>query len=151
MKQLEVGSSAPDFGLRNLEGRLFQLSEVLKEGPVVLVFYRASCPTSQFTLPFFQRIHTEARVRLIVISQDDAMETREFREHFGFTFDVVVDEHPHDVSAAYNLEYVPTIFVVGSDGKIQLTDYGFSKATLNTIAGHDIFSADDGIPSLRPG
>jgi peroxiredoxin len=151
MKQLPSGTPAPDFELKTLNGRALRLSTLLEESPVVLVFYKASCPTCQFAMPYLQKIHSESRARLLAIAQDDESETKEFIEHFGVTFDVVIDEHPYEVSAAYNLEYVPAIFMVGSDGMIKLSDYGFGKATLSAIAGQEMFQPGDGIPATRPG
>jgi peroxiredoxin len=151
MKQLEPGAKAPDFVLNGLNGRVFQLSALVKDEPLTLVFYKASCPTCQLTLPHLQRIHADGIARLLLISQDEPDETRAFLKHFKITMDVAIDEHPYDVSNEYGLHHVPGIFTIGSDGRIQLSDYGFSKATLSSIAGHEIFRADDGIPATRPG
>src|SRR5215470_18858176 len=43
MSQLPVGSTAPDFELKDPDGRFYRLSDALKRGPVALVFYKASC------------------------------------------------------------------------------------------------------------
>ena len=151
MKQLASGISAPDFELPTINGQSFRLSEATSGGQVALVFYKASCPTCQFTFPYLQRIYEESRPRLIAVSQDDANETREFADRFGITFDVVLDEHPYDVSTAYGVEFVPAVFMIGTDGIIQLSDYGFSKEALSKIAGREVFRSDDGIPARRPG
>ena len=127
------------------------MSSAVSQGPVVLVFYKASCPTCQLTFPYLQRIYQESHPRLLAVSQDEPDDTREFISRFGLTFEVVVDEHPYAVSAEYGLQYVPSIFIIGTDGVIQLSDYGFSKATLSRIAGREIFSPNDGIPATRPG
>src|SRR5436305_326405 len=116
MKQLPVGAPAPDFSLQLLNGQVFRLSEQVRNGPLVLVFYKASCPTCQFTLPYLQRIYSElgerSKYRIIGVSQDDLSESRSFVDHFGFKFDIAIDEHPYSVSSDYRVEYVPTIFVV---------------------------------------
>ena len=42
---LPVGEQAPDFCLPNPDGQSVSLSDLLKEGPVVVTFYRGSwCP-----------------------------------------------------------------------------------------------------------
>jgi peroxiredoxin len=151
MKQLEVGAEAPDFQLNGPDGRVFRLRTLLKDGPLTLVFYKVSCPTCQLALPHLQRIHAEGSARLLLISQDEPAETRASLKHFAITMDVAVDEHPYDVSNAYGLHHVPGLFTVERDQLIQLSDYGFSKATLSTIAGHEMFRPDDGIPATRPG
>ena len=168
MKQLPVGATAPDFTLQALNGQVFRLSEQIQDRPVVLAFFKVSCPTCQFTFPYLQKIYghhpatlrassrlTQERgssFRICGISQDEIDETQAFAEKFGIKFEILIDEHPYAVSAAYGFEYVPAIFVVGGDGKIRLSDYGFSKATLSEIAKpQQLFTADDGIPATRPG
>jgi peroxiredoxin len=163
MKQLSTGISAPDFELKSLSGQPFRLSEALYTGPVVLAFYKASCPTCQLTFPYLQTIYSglsaEFRNRIWGISQDDPAETAEFVKQLGIEFPVLLDEHPYPVSTEYGLEFVPAIFIVGRDGMIELSDYGFSKTTLSRIAGAAsgdgnpvvLFAANDGLPETRPG
>ena len=77
-----------------------------------------------------------------------------WKTHAGvrpLTFEVLIDEHPYPVSAAYGLNNVPAIFVVQPDGTISLSEFGFTKHSLNEIAGFSFFTPDDGLPSSRPG
>src|SRR5215471_3712244 len=155
-KQLPVGEAAPDFSLATVNGEGFRLSEAVAGGPVVVAFYKASCPTCQLTFPFLQRIYAQSRndprFRIIGISQDDIEETKAFIQQEGIGFEVLIDEHPYAVSSAYGVEFVPTIFIVGENGKIELSDYGFSKATLSEIGKPvEVFSPNDGLPATRPG
>lgn len=164
MKQLPAGAVAPDFELKTLDNRTMRLSTALSACPVVLAFFKASCPTCQFTFPYLQRIFTETVWQdgavLWGISQDDAAETSGFIREFSLGFDILLDPHPYEISASYGLEYVPSIIIVGADGRIQTSDYGFSKPALIDVAemlasssGRPaaIFSEDDGIPARRPG
>lgn len=145
---------AQDFELPNTAGEPRRLSEALQNGPVALVFYKASCPTCEYTFPFLQKIFADARREtptIWAISQDDLPETLAFIQQHGLTFEVLIDEHPYPISTAYRVEFVPSIFLVGPDGAISFTDFGFTKASLNRIAGFDVFSPNDGIPAMRPG
>ena len=155
MSQLAIGAYAPEFELKTADGQPRRLSEALQQGPVVLVFYKASCGTCEFTFPFVQQIYSKvgksAPWTLWGISEDDFDETRAFARQNGITFDLLIDEHPYPVSAAYGLHNVPAIFIVQSDGSVGLSDFGFSKDTLNQIAGFPFFTSDDGLPATRPG
>jgi len=155
MSQLSVGSKAPDFELNDVDGRSYRLSEALAHGPVALVFYKASCPTCQFTFPYIQKIFDRVGLRegftLWAVSEDDADETKDFIQQHGLTFHVLIDEYPYPVSAAFGMEFVPGIFLIQPDGKITVSDFGFTKAGLNQIAGVDIFTPNDGLPATRPG
>src|SRR5215470_12334534 len=147
MSQLSIGTLAPDFALSDINGRQHRLSDALSHGPVALVFYKSACPTCQFTFPFIQQIFSKvgqtAGWTLWGISEDDLDETREFANQHGITFDLLIDEYPYNVSADYGLEFVPGIFLIQQDGTISLSDFGFTKAALNQIAGFPFFTAND--------
>ena len=155
MSQLPIGARAPDFELQTPDGRVRRLSDALRERPAALVFYKGSCPTSQFTMPFIQQIHAKlgdsAPWTLWAISEDEADETIEFARQHGLTFDLLIDEHPYPVSAAYGLRNVPAIFMIETDGSVSVSDFGFSKRTLNRLAGFPLFTPNDGLPETRPG
>ena len=154
---MPTGLTAPDFELPDITGKPHRLSEELRSGPLVLVFYKSACPTCQLALPFVQQIEAKfgGKARIWGISQDDVKESIDFARHFGLGFRILIDDHPYPVSAAYGLEFVPTIFIVGTDGKIQLSDVGFSKDALNEVAALagplQLFAPDDKLPSRRPG
>jgi peroxiredoxin len=155
MGQLAIGVHATDFGLKTADGLSRHLSDALQHGPVVLIFYKASCPTCQFTFSLVQQIYSKLGSKapwvLWGISEDDADETRAFARQYGITFDLLIDEYPYAVSAAYGLQNVPAVFMVQRDGTIGLSDFGFSKDTLNRIAGFEFFIPGDGLPAYRPG
>ena len=155
MSQLSIGVQAPDFELSSAHDGHRRLSEALKHGPVFLVFYKAACSTCQFTFPFIQQIYSKvgktAPWTLWAVSEDDLEETLDFVRQNGLTFEVLIEEHPYAVSTAYGLHNVPAIFFIQPDGKISLSDFGFTKDTLNQIAGFPFFTPDDGLPSSRPG
>jgi peroxiredoxin len=153
--QLRPGVQAPDFELKDVDGRSYRLGTALTSGPVVLAFFKVSCPTCQFTFPHLQRIFASAgkdwKASLWAISQDDAVDTRRFAKDYGITFDMLIDQYPFDISNAYGIVSVPTIFIIEQDGKISYSDNGFSKASLNLVAGFEMFTPNDGLPATRPG
>ena len=57
MAALCTGNKAPEFDLKTLDGKRFSLSDELAHRPVVLAFFKVSCPTCQYALPFFERLH----------------------------------------------------------------------------------------------
>ena len=95
MAALAAGTKAPDFELKTLDGKQFSLSDELARGPVVLVFFKVSCPTCQYAFPFFERLHKaygHKGVTLVGISQNDAKDTAAFNKEFGITFPVLLDD-----------------------------------------------------------
>jgi peroxiredoxin len=137
MAALAVGAKAPDFTLKTLDGKPFSLNEELGRGPVVLVFFKVSCPTCQYALPFFERLHKAYRnkgISLVGVSQNDAKETAAFMKEFGITFPVLLDDtHSYPASNAYGLTNVPTIFWIAQDGEIEVSSVGWLKAEFEEI------------------
>lgn len=155
---LEPGASAPEIRLPDLEGAAWPLDEAWRQGPVVLVFFKVSCPTCQFTFPYLQRL-AEDGVPFIAISQDDAADTREFQQRFGIYIRTLVDvPRSWPASNAYGITSVPSFFAIEPDGKsggrIAAAFDGFNKAQIERLGerfGVVPFGAGDHVPELRPG
>lgn len=137
MTALANGNKAPDVSLRNLDGRNFSLAEALARGPVVLAFFKVSCPTCQYAFPFLERLYkayANKGVTMAGISQNNARETAAFVKEFGVTFPVLLDElGKYPVSNAYGLTNVPTIFWIAQDGEIEVSSVGWVKADFEQI------------------
>ena len=132
MTALATGAKAPEFELKTLEGKRFSLNEELAKGPVVLAFFKVSCPTCQYAFPYLERLYKAYRNRgiaLVGISQNDAEETSAFAKDFGVTFPLLLDDtRSYPVSNAYGLTNVPTIFWVAQDREIEVSSVGWVKA-----------------------
>jgi peroxiredoxin len=137
MAALTKGTKAPEFNLKALDGKPFSLTDELAHGPVVLVFFKVSCPTCQYALPFYERLYKaygHHGVALVGISQNDAKETAAFNKEFGVTFPVLLDDpRSYPVSNAYGLTNVPTIFWIAQDGEIEVSSVGWLKADFEEI------------------
>ncbi len=137
MAALPVGTKAPDFELRAMDGKRFVLRDELAHGPLVLAFFKVSCPTCQYAFPFLERLeraYGHQGVRIIGVSQNDPKETAAFTKEFGITFPVLLDDtHKYPVSNAYGLTNVPTIFWTAADGEIELSSVGWLKADFSEI------------------
>jgi peroxiredoxin len=137
MAALATGTKAPDFALKTLDGKRFSLSEELAHGPVVLAFFKVSCPVCQYAFPFLERLHRAYKQKgytLLGVSQDNAKESAAFNQEFGVTFPVLLDElSRYPVSNAYGLTNVPTLFWIAEDGEIEVSSVGWLKADLEEI------------------
>jgi peroxiredoxin len=137
MAALTAGTKAPDFELKAMDGRSFILREELARGPVVLAFFKVSCPTCQYAFPFLERLeraYGHQGVRIIGVSQNDPRHTADFNQEFGVTFSVLLDDtEKYPVSNAYGLTNVPTIFWIAPDREIELSSVGWVKADFNEI------------------
>jgi peroxiredoxin len=152
---LSPSRKAPNFQLARLDGGTESLAD-LKAKPAVLAFYKVSCPVCQMTLPFLERIAQSGALQLRAISQDNAEASRRFNTEYGITFPTLLDsaEADYPASNAYQIAFVPSVFLVEPDGSIGWTMEGFSKAQFDELArraGVAVFSADDHVPEWKAG
>ena len=136
MAALSPGTAAPDFQLKGMNGKAFSLSEALGRGPVLLAFFKVSCPTCQYAFPFYERLfraYKNRNVTLVGISQNNPEDTGAFAKEFGITLPLLLDDIPYPVSNAYGLTNVPTLFWISPDGRIELTSAGWSKPEFENV------------------
>lgn len=137
MTALATGTKAPEFELKTLDGKRFSLIEALAGGPVVLAFFKVSCPTCQYAFPFLERLfkaYGSKGITLVGVSQNDAKETAAFGKDFGVTFPLLLDDtRRYPVSNAYGLTNVPSIFWIAQDGEIEVSSVGWVKADFELI------------------
>lgn len=137
MKALAAGTKAPEVELKTTGGGKFSLQKELTRGPVVLVFFKVSCPTCQYALPMYERLYRaygKKGVSLVGVSQNDAQETAAFTKEFRVTFPVLLDDtRSYPASNAYGLTNVPSIFWVAQDGEIEISSVGWLKADFEAI------------------
>jgi peroxiredoxin len=155
MSALPRGNTAPPISLVDTTGKTLSLAQALKNGPVLAAFFKVSCPTCQFTMPFLERLHqtySGAKFTLLGISQDNARDTRDFCEEYGVQFPALIDERGYPVSNEYGLTHVPTMFWISPDGQIQSSSVGFSKTDLQQMAAQAAHSTGKpAVPLFKPG
>ena len=86
---LAAGKIAPDFTLEGVDGKSHSLAAALKNGPVLLAFFKISCPVCQFTFPYIERLfekYGNSKVTVWGVSQDDAQDRSSFARNLTFRF-----------------------------------------------------------------
>jgi len=107
-KAVKKGDAAPDFTLPDIQGNPVTLSELLKKGPVVLVWYRGGwCPycnlhlqTLQNALPDFQA----AGAQLVAVSPELPAKTEITSQKHTLGFPVLSDQG-NKTASAYGLVF----------------------------------------------
>ena len=153
MPALDTGIIAPDFTLTTTEGQQVSLADALKKGPVLLAFFKTSCPVCQYAFPFFERAFQSnqsqssqsrsnggqskdaTEITVLGISQDTPQKTSSFLREYGVTFPVAIDDgtNGYAVSNAYGLTNVPTAFLIAPNGEIQVSSVGWSKRDVEAM------------------
>jgi peroxiredoxin len=142
MAALPAGSKAPEFSLPAVgggkdDGGNFSLQAALQRGPVLAAFFKVSCPTCQYTFPYLERLHQaygDKKITIVGISQNDGSDTAAFVREYGITFRTLLDDpNGYAVSNAYGLTNVPSLFLIGRDGKIEISSVGWVKQEVEDI------------------
>ncbi len=151
MAALPAGTKAPDFSLpivlnrkKDKDGGEFSLQAALQRGPVLAAFFKVSCPTCQYTFPYLERLHKSHgdKVAIVGISQNNDSDTAAFLKDYGVTFPTLLDDpNGYVVSNAYGLTNVPSLFLIGQDGQIEVSSVGWVKQEVEDINRR---LADDG-------
>ncbi|MCA0972223.1 AhpC/TSA family protein [Halobacillus litoralis] len=126
---LKEGDQAPDFTLENASGESITLSEELKDGPVILNFYRGGwCPYCNLELRAYEEILDEIKAegaQLIAISPQTPDQSLTTSEKNNLSYHVVSDS-TQEVIKKYNLLFELPDYLVKTykeDFNIDLSQY----------------------------
>ncbi len=164
MPAIATGKIAPDFKLPGTDGKFYTLKEALSRNLTLVTFYKDTCPTCQFAMPFVERIYQaykEKGLAVLGIQQDDKQRTIEFSRQYGLTFPAILDLENYKTSYAYGIDTVPTVFLVDKNGEILFTSAGFVKDEITELSKKiaaklgapvfDVFKPGENIPALKAG
>lgn len=122
-KGLKVGQQAPEFSAKDAEGNVFALSEELKKGPAVLIFYRGQwCPFCNKHLGEIQenlQQLMEKGATVVAVSPEKPEYLQKTAVKTGVRFSLLYDKD-YQIADAYDVTFQP-----GS----------FSKVIYNTVLG----------------
>ncbi len=136
-----VTSSAPTVTFTRLGGGKATTADLLSEAnglPLLLAFFKTSCPTCRLAWPYLQRLHAAydgKAVHVVGVSQNEGDESRRFFEEFGrATFDLVLDAEPaFTASNGFGVESVPHLTLVSPSGLLEESFSGWSKAKMEAL------------------
>lgn len=126
-----AGQRAPDFALKDLDGRTVRLSD--HAGKVVLInFWATWCVPCAAELPHLESLYQTYRDQglvILAISMDGpesvAAVAPQARQ-YGLTFPVLLDQETHVVGIYNPKRTAPFTAIVGRDGAIATTRAGYS-------------------------
>ncbi len=122
-----VGAAAPAFTLPDVSGRPSGLGDY-KGRTVVLNFWAFWCDTWKAEMPSLEELagrQDELGFRLVAVSVDGTRLSEFARRTSGAVpFPVLLDAGGR-VSARYRVHHVPTLVIIGPDGVVRFTAYGY--------------------------
>lgn len=119
-----LGTESPDFKIRTLSGEVVS-SKALLGQTVVLEFWATWCPACVSSLPalntFEQSIQEDDTVSVYSVHVPKgafAPAVEAFMNRRNYSFSVILDRNAQ-LSRAFQIESIPTLIVIGPDGRVR--------------------------------
>lgn len=131
-----VGQEAPDFILKDIEGKEYRLSDYRGRG-VFLNFWGTWCEPCKTEMPYMDNQYQKYKnqgIEIIAVNvgeTDLAIET--FAQQYDLSFPIVVDKDG-EVQKAYGIYPLPATFLISPEGKI--VDYIEQSLTEDMIKNY---------------
>lgn len=162
---VDAGAPAPTFVLKDAaDEQTYDLSEAVRQGPVLLGIYKSSCQASKTAFPFLEQIHqtySHGEIAVWGIAQDSPNVTRSFARRTAVTFPMLIDDNDYAVSRAFDIMATPTIYLIDQSGTVVWQRMGFQKPAMDELSQKvaellgttpiDLTSNTDDVPSWVPG
>jgi peroxiredoxin len=118
---VQQGKPAPDFALRDLEGRTVHLSD-FRGQPVIVNFWASWCTPCRDEVPHlvttYQQHKADGLVVVGVDLQEDDATVRSFAREFGMDYPVLLDPHGQTIRP-YRITGPPTSVLIDRGGTVR--------------------------------
>ena len=144
-----VDKPAPDFSASTLDGRTVSLADFRGQKKVLVSFWASWCGPCRMEMPglvkFYQSNHrASSDFEILAVSIDeDTKDAADFATAQKLNFPVLLDPKGK-VAKAYEVDSIPTMFVIDKDGKISYGRIGYDS-TMEYRLAHEL-----GIKEKRP-
>jgi peroxiredoxin len=150
---IEPGASAPSIDLPDaVTGE--PVTDPWREGPVVLAFFKTTCPVCQMAAPKVQAL-ADGGVRVVAVGADPPPAIQAYADEYGQKVPTLSEAAPYPASDAFGIDTVPTLFLVDEDGTVRDAVVSWDRDGWNRFAeaagGTPVSDEGDGLPPFRPG
>lgn len=150
---IEPGAGAPAIDLPDAATGE-SVSDPWQRGPVVLAFFKTTCPVCQMAAPKVQAL-ADAGVRVVAVGEDPPPAIQSYAARYGQQVPTLSEHAPYPVSDAYGVDTVPTLFLVDEDGTVRDAVVSWDRDGWNRLAAAAgaprVSDETDGLPPFRPG
>lgn len=120
------GKDAPDFTVEDIDGKTHKLSDYRGRN-VMVVFWATWCPACNLEIPHLIELRktlAEDKLAVLAISNEEPERLKNFVESKGINCTVASLDGKTLPEPFANVQFIPTTFFVGTDGKIKLAAVG---------------------------
>ena len=118
---LGQGDVAPAFDAVTFDGTDVSFPALLEGKPTVVVFWATWCSYCKAFMPYLKRIQSDygtAKINVLTVNakEDGEGDPRQYLADLDFPMIAVRDGD--EIAAAYDVEYIPGLMIVGPDGVV---------------------------------
>jgi peroxiredoxin len=118
---VQKGDRAPDFVLKDLNGKEHKLSDYKGKG-VFLNFWGSWCEPCKKEMPAIEKVGKEfkskgVKILAVNVGEPDLI-VKKFAEQYRLTFPIMIDNNK-EVLRAYGVDPLPTTFLIDSKGRVK--------------------------------
>jgi hypothetical protein len=142
--------TAPAFSLPAADAAIVGLTDLLRDGPAVLVFVEPDCPTCRLML---ERLGAAGADAAVVICEDRPEVALRFARRAGFGGRTLGQAPPYATSRDFSVHTVPTTVLVSAEGDEVERVVGWDQAALQALLDRASLGVrlDDAPPDRKPG
>ena len=145
---LKIGSDAPVFVTKNLEGGEFELKQHLGNKPIILFFWSFFCGPCREEMPVLQELYEDIgkeNVVFVGVNLDGMKLSKaisKFMQDSNLDFTTIFDELSgleYKIADPYGVAGTPTVYAIDLDGKISFSAVGrVEPEDLKEVINHSL-------------
>lgn len=130
---------APDFQIKDLEGKRVALGDLLGQGPVLISFWATWCKPCLKELPHLQELyeqHKERGLKVVAISEDaprSLSKVKSFVKGHRYTFLVLLDDN-YSTQRKFNFRALPFTVLLDKEGHMVYKRMGYRPGDEQVLA-----------------
>jgi peroxiredoxin len=123
-------ATAPRFTVRDINNHLVSIDTLITRGPLIVDFWATWCAPCMAEFKVIEKLVRKYKDRnpaVLAVSEDGPSETARVKQMVRmkkWPFIVVMD-NGKSIAQKFNVNALPALFLIGSDGKIRLHARGF--------------------------
>lgn len=128
-----VNRPALGFAKPATDGKVHRLEEMLRQGPLLLIFIKEGCPCSEAAQVFFNDLHAaypQFSIRGVIDVEVEP--AKRWAERFDVEYPIVLDPET-ELVRSYGVENSAYVVLINSQGEIEKHWPGFSEPMLQEL------------------
>jgi thiol-disulfide isomerase/thioredoxin len=121
---------APGFVARDIDNRLVSTDSLIARGPLIIDFWATWCSPCMAEFKAIEKLvkkYADSNLTVVAVSEDGPSEAAKVRHKVAvkkWPFVVVID-NGGSIARKFNVTAMPSLFLIGRDGKVRLSTRGF--------------------------